>query len=89
MEGMFNPISILLHVANAVILLVALYFLLVKPVRRFMDKRAQGIEEQMKSAADAQAEVERERKAARRLSGISGPLTQPPSQELSSANTWL
>lgn len=31
MEGMFNPISILLHVANAVILLVALYFLLVKP----------------------------------------------------------
>ena len=65
MEGMFNPISILLHVANAVILLVALYFLLVKPVRRFMDKRAQGIEEQMKSAADAQAEVERERKAAR------------------------
>lgn len=65
MEGMFNPISILLHVANAVILLVALYFLLVKPVRRFMDKRAQGIEEQMKSAADAQAEVERERKATR------------------------
>lgn len=39
MEELFNPVSILLHVVNAVILLTALYFLLYKPVRKFMNAR--------------------------------------------------
>ena len=32
MEGLFNPHSIVLHIINAAILLVALYFLLLKPL---------------------------------------------------------
>jgi len=55
---MFNPLSILLHVVNAVILLVALYFLLLKPVRRFMDARSEGIEERRRSVAAAEQEAE-------------------------------
>ena len=51
---MFNPITILLHVINAVILLVALYFLLLKPVRRFMSARTARIEAQLQSVTDAQ-----------------------------------
>ncbi|MEF9877793.1 MAG: F0F1 ATP synthase subunit B [Clostridia bacterium] len=60
---MFNLTSILLHVVNAVILFVALYFLLVKPVRKFMQKRTDGIAAQLQSAADAQTQVEEQRKA--------------------------
>ena len=54
MEDLFNPISILLHVINAFILLTALYFLLYKPVRKFTTARAQGIEDQLKNAQDTQ-----------------------------------
>lgn len=39
MEGLFNPITILWHVANAALLFVAVYFLLYKPVRKFMAQR--------------------------------------------------
>ena len=54
MEELFNPTTIILHVINAVILLVALYFLLYKPVRKFTTARAQGIEEKLKNAQDTQ-----------------------------------
>ena len=60
MEGLFNPLSILLHTANALILFVALYFLLFKPVKKFLDKRSAGIAQTIsdadKSLSDAQAE---------------------------------
>lgn len=61
MEGMFNPLSILLHVINAVILLVALYFLLLKPVRKFMDARTAGIAAQLQSVEDAKDELQKQR----------------------------
>ncbi|MEG0741009.1 MAG: F0F1 ATP synthase subunit B [Clostridia bacterium] len=61
---MFNPTSILLHAVNAVILLVALYFLLVKPVRKFMQKRADSIAAELQGVTDAQTQLETERKAA-------------------------
>ena len=54
MEELFNPTTILLHVINALILLVAMYFLLYKPVRKFTTARAQGIEEQLKNARETQ-----------------------------------
>lgn len=57
MEELFNPTTILLHVINAVILLVAMYFLLYKPVRKFTTARAQGIEEQLKNAQDTQSKA--------------------------------
>jgi F-type H+-transporting ATPase subunit b len=53
-EDLFNPITILLHVINAIILLVALYFLLYKPVRKYTAARAQGIDDQLKNAQDTQ-----------------------------------
>ena len=60
MEGLFNPLSILLHTVNALILFVALYFLLYKPVKKFLDKRSAGIARAItdadKSLSDAQAE---------------------------------
>ena len=61
MEGLFNPLSILLHVINAAILLVALYFLLLRPVRRFMNARAEGVEAKLQSVAEAEKELEKKR----------------------------
>ena len=58
MEDLFNPITILLHVANAFILLAALYYLLYKPVRKYTTARAQGIEDQLKNAEDTQSKAQ-------------------------------
>ena len=62
MEGLFNPLSILLHTVNALILFVALYFLLYKPVKKFLDKRNAGIAQTLsdadKSLSDAKAEYD-------------------------------
>ncbi len=63
MEELFNPTTILLHVINAVILLVAMYFLLYKPVRKFTTARAQGIEDQLKNAQDTQSKAQEQWKA--------------------------
>lgn len=57
MEGMFNPLSILLHVVNAAILLVALYFLLYKPVRRYMNARSANVAKQLQDVSDAQDQL--------------------------------
>ncbi|MEG0766823.1 MAG: ATP synthase F0 subunit B, partial [Clostridia bacterium] len=60
LSELFNPVTILLHVLNACVLFTALYFLLYKPVRKFMKARSAGIEaqltqaEDMRKAADAQ-----------------------------------
>lgn len=54
MEGLFNPTSILLHVLNAVILFVAVYFLLYKPVRKFLKKREDKITGALDEAEQAQ-----------------------------------
>lgn len=58
MEGMFNPLSILLHILNAAILLTALYFLLYKPVRKYMNARAEGVAQELKRVEDAKSDLE-------------------------------
>ena len=50
MEGIFNLNTILLHMLNAVLLFIALYFLLYKPVRKFMKKRSDEVAEEFASA---------------------------------------
>ena len=57
MEGMFNPLSILLHVINAAILLVSLYFLLYKPVRKYMDARSARVAKELQDVMDAQDQL--------------------------------
>lgn len=54
MEGIFNPRTILLHMANTVILLVALYYFLYKPVRKFLKAREDKVAGQLDSAAESQ-----------------------------------
>lgn len=54
MEGLFNLNSILLHVLNTAILFTALYFLLYKPVRKFMKAREDKIEAQLQAGREAQ-----------------------------------
>ena len=65
MEGLFNPTTILLHMANTVMLLAALYFLLYKPVKKFLKAREEKVATQLDSAAESQkkaAELLDERK---------------------------
>lgn len=57
MEGLFNPLSILLHVVNAAILLVALYFLLYRPVRKYMNNRSAGVAKELQDVMDAQEKL--------------------------------
>lgn len=64
MEGFLNPISIVLHMINAAILLGALYFLLLKPVRRFMNARTDSIQKQLDQVATAKAGLDQERQLA-------------------------
>ncbi len=64
MEGLFNPVSILLHMLNAALLLVSLYFLLLKPVRKFMNARTAMVEAQLQSVTDAQQGLEQEKREA-------------------------
>ena len=52
MEGLFNPLSILLHTLNALLLFAAIYFLLYKPVKKFLDKRSEGIAQTLQNADD-------------------------------------
>jgi len=54
MEQIFNPLTILFHMFNAALLLLALNFLLYKPVRKFTSARAEGIESQLKNARDSE-----------------------------------
>ena len=54
---MFNPLSILLHVVNAAILLVALYFLLYRPVRRYMNNRSSAVAKELQDVLDAQEKL--------------------------------
>ena len=54
---MFNPLSILLHIVNAAILLVSLYFLLYKPVRKYMDNRSAGVAKELQDVKDAQEKL--------------------------------
>ncbi|HNW85809.1 MAG TPA: F0F1 ATP synthase subunit B [Candidatus Limiplasma sp.] len=54
---MFNPLSILLHVVNAAILLVALYFLLYRPVRRYMNNRSSTVAKELQDVLDAQEKL--------------------------------
>lgn len=60
MEGLFNPLSILLHMVNACILLVALYFLLYKPVSKFMNTRSDTIAKELQDVKTEQAALEQQ-----------------------------
>ncbi len=64
MEGMFNPLTILLHMFNAALLLVALYFLLLKPVRKFMTARTERVQAELKSVDDAKQQLDQEKQQA-------------------------
>jgi F-type H+-transporting ATPase subunit b len=61
----FNIISFIWHVVNGLILYFALRHFLYKPVRRFMDERAQRIQNQLDEAQQAQqaaqAELDKQR----------------------------
>ncbi len=54
MEGLFNPTTILLHMFNTALLLAALYFLLFKPVRKFLKAREDKVAGQLDEAAESQ-----------------------------------
>ena len=55
-----NVIEILLHIFNFIILIVAVRFLLYKPIKKFMDKRAQG-------CADEEADYARKKEEAEKM----------------------
>ena len=57
MEGLFNPVTILLHVINAVILFVVVSKFIYKPVRKFMKAREDKVAQQLAEAKEARAEV--------------------------------
>ena len=57
MEGLFNPITILLHVINAVILCLVVSRFIYKPVRKFMKAREDKVEQQLNEARIAHEEV--------------------------------
>ena len=61
---MFNPLSILLHVVNAAILLVALYFLLYRPVRKYMNGRSASVAKALQDVTDAQDQLRLEQQRA-------------------------
>ena len=54
MEGMFNPTAILLHMLNTAMLVAALYYLLFKPVKKFLKARADKVAGQIDEAAENQ-----------------------------------
>lgn len=54
MEQIFNPLTILFHMINAALLLLALNYLLYKPVHKFTAARAEGIESQLKNASESE-----------------------------------
>ena len=56
----FNIISFVWHVVNGLILYFALRHFLYKPVRRFMDERAQRIQNQLDEAEQAQRAAQAE-----------------------------
>ena len=86
MEGMFNPLSILLHVVNAAILLVALYFLLYKPVRKYMDARSAGVAKELQDVSDAQEQLRVEQgKAQEQLAAARKQAAEVVAQSVSQA----
>lgn len=58
MEGLFNPTTIVFQLINALILFAALYFLLYKPVRKFLIAREQKVASQLDDAQKAADEAE-------------------------------
>nr|MDD6336270.1 F0F1 ATP synthase subunit B [bacterium] len=53
-----NPVDILIHIINIVVLYLLLRMLVYKPVKKFMDARTQRIERQLQDAADAKAQAD-------------------------------
>lgn len=57
MENLFNPITILLHIVNAVILFWALNRFLYKPVRKYTAARAEDINAQLRRADETEGKA--------------------------------
>lgn len=53
-----NPADIIIHVINVVILFTILRFVLFKPVKNYLDKRSDGVKNDLDSAAKSKAEAE-------------------------------
>ena len=53
MGGLFNLNSILLHILNTAILFAAVYFLLYKPVRKFLKAREEKVSAQLEAGREA------------------------------------
>ena len=51
---MFNPTTIMFHMINTALLLAALYYLLYKPVRKFLRAREDKVAGQLDNAAESQ-----------------------------------
>ena len=54
----FNPVEVLLHMLNLAVLIIAIRLLLYKPIKKFMDKRAQGYLEVERENEQMKAETE-------------------------------
>lgn len=65
MEGLFNPVTILLHIVNAIILLWALNHFLYKPIRKFTTARAEDIQAQLKRAEETEEKAQELENASR------------------------
>ena len=58
MDGLFNPVSIMLHTLNALVLFAAIYYLLYKPVGKYMQQRAQRIAQELDDASRVKAQAD-------------------------------
>lgn len=53
-----NPVDILIHIINILVLFVLLRLLIYKPVKKFMDERSQRIQKEMDHASEISAQAE-------------------------------
>lgn len=94
MEDMFNPTTILLHMLNTAMLLAALYYLLYKPVRKFLKARADKVAGQLDEAAEnqrlaAQLLDERKKKLDNAASEIAGLIKTGEAQGKARADAMI
>ena len=58
LEELFNPISIVLHMINALILFAAIRIWLYKPIRAFLDKRKDAVQKTLDDASARETETQ-------------------------------
>jgi F-type H+-transporting ATPase subunit b len=91
---MFNPTSILLHMLNTAMLLAALYYLLFKPVRKFLKAREDKVAGQLDEAAENQKQAaqlldERKKKLDSAASEIAGLIKTGEAQGKARADAMI